>query len=347
MLWFIGVGIYDLSSIGNMILEILAKSDRIYVERFTSPVSDEYMSSLKSLLRNKEVSIAKRWFIEDGRQILKEAKEGNVVLISYGDSLLATTFVELRTRAIREQIAVKVIHGASGIMSVVSECGLQIYKLGKMVTIMDDEQSVISVYNTLFNNLKLNCHTIILTEYRASDDSRIFFLSPNKAIQKLLDIEKSTKYEIINGGTFAIIASRIGFTDQKITCGKVDSLLNMEYGLGPHTIIIPSRLHFTELEAITTIAEVIDEPSDNTETVESIASMMMRKYVPMIRKEITEVRTSTTVMKRNAVNELLDNAECYIDDATDFFDRGKFELAILSIGYADGLTDSIRYQARR
>jgi diphthine synthase len=344
MLWFIGTGIYDLSSIGNMILEILLRCDKLYIERFTSSISDDYINSIKSLFRNKEVLIANRWLIEDGRQILNEAKNSNVALISYGDSLLATTFVELRTRALKECIKVEVIHGASGIMSVVSECGLQIYRIGKMVTMMEDKQSSISVYNTLYNNLKLNSHTVILTEYRYSDDSKFFFLSPKQAIQNLLEVEKSIKYKIISKDTFTIIASRIGLSNQKIICGNAESLLDIEYGIGPHTIVIPSRLHFTELEAITTLCKVINKPKDNCENVESITSMMIKKYVPMIREEITNIRSKNKMLKNIKINELLDNAECYVDDAINFFDRGESELAILSIGYADGLVDSVRYR---
>ena len=40
--------------------------------------------------------------------------------------------------------------------------------------------------------------------------------------------------------------------------------------------------------------------------------------------------------------EILDNAECYIDDAERFLRQGKPELAILSIGYAEGLIDAMR-----
>jgi diphthine synthase len=39
---------------------------------------------------------------------------------------------------------------------------------------------------------------------------------------------------------------------------------------------------------------------------------------------------------------VLENAELYIRDAERFFEQGKDELAILSIGYADGLVDALR-----
>ena len=38
---------------------------------------------------------------------------------------------------------------------------------------------------------------------------------------------------------------------------------------------------------------------------------------------------------------MLDNAEFYLDDAVQFFRQGKKD-GILSIGYADGLVDSIK-----
>jgi hypothetical protein len=46
----------------------------------------------------------------------------------------------------------------------------------------------------------------------------------------------------------------------------------------------------------------------------------------------------------NGIFETLENAECYIADAEGFLRQGKFELAVLSIGYAEGLIDALRYQ---
>ena len=41
---------------------------------------------------------------------------------------------------------------------------------------------------------------------------------------------------------------------------------------------------------------------------------------------------------------MLDNAENYVSDAQTFYNQGKLELAVLSIGYAEGLIDAIRFQ---
>ncbi len=342
MLWLVGAGIYDTVEICNSI-EILNNCDRIYVERFTSPISDNFIGFLKSALRpEKKIEIVKRWFVEDGRQILDESKVLNVGLISYGDPTIATTFSELRIRAVKNNIEVKVVHAASGITSIIGECGLQIYKIGKLVTMMEEKQSGISVYSTIFNNLILNCHTIILTEYRQAEDGSIFFLKPNYVMSKLLEVENDITYEIVSKDSFLIVVSRIGTDDQKIVSGRIESLLELEYGKGPHSIIFPAKFHFTEEEAILNLTEAIDAPTDNTSGIKSVSTHMLNKYEPMIRKEIKHIRDTIGSNKENKVQlKLLDNAEFYLDDAVQFLRQGKKELAILSVGYADGLIDSL------
>jgi diphthine synthase len=343
MLCLVGAGIYETVEMSNWI-KILNSCDKIYIERFTSPISDNFIGILKSTLGpEKKIETVKRWFVEDGRQILDESKRLNVALISYGDPTIATTFTELRIRAMKNKIQVKVVHAASGITSLVGECGLQIYKIGRLITMMEEKQSAISVYSTVFSNLNLNCHTIILTEYRQNEDGSEFFLKPNYVMSKLLEVEKDITYEIVSEDSFLIVLSRIGAYDQKIVSGKIQSLINLEHGKGPHSIVFPAKLHFTEEEAIMNLTEVIDEPKDNTSKIKSVSDFMLNKYEPIIRNEIRQIRDTMSSKKENKVQlELLYNAEFYLDDAVQFLRQGRKELAILSVGYADGLIDSLK-----
>jgi diphthine synthase len=344
MLYLIGAGIYETFELSNSI-DILKNCDRIYIEMFTSPISDNVIQNLKSTLGpGKKIEFVKRWIVEDGRQILDESKTLNVALVSYGDPTIATTFTELRTRAIKSDVNVRVIHAASGITSLVGESGLQIYKIGKLVTMMEERQSAVSVYTTIFNNLNLNCHTIILTEYRQEENGSFFFLKPNEVISRLIEMEKDIKYGFISEDSFLIVLSRIGTDNQRIVSAKANSLLGIDYGEGPHALIFPSKLHFTEEDAILNLTQVIDLPSDNTATIRSLSDNMLIKYEPMIRNEILQIRESLVSRKNyNKIQlELLENAELYLDDAIQFFKQGKKELAVLSIGYADGLVDSIK-----
>jgi diphthine synthase len=348
MLYLIGAGIYDTFETCNSV-NILKDCDRIYIERFTSPISDNFIQILKSTLEpNKKIEFVKRWFVEDGRQILDESKTLNVGLVSYGDPTIATTFTELRIRAIKNEIIVKVIHAASGITSLVGESGLQIYKIGKLVTMMEEKQSSISVYTTIFNNLNLNCHTIILTEYRQDENGSVFFLKPNDVFSRLLETEKDIKYEFVYEESFLIVLSRIGTESQRIVSGKIKSLIGIDYGKGPHAIIFPSKLHFTEEDALLNLTEMVDSPSDNTAVIKGISDHMMNRYEPMIRNEIKQIRESLISKKKEKIPlEMLENAELYLDDAIQFFRQGKKELAVLSIGYADGLVDSLKQMLER
>jgi diphthine synthase len=348
MLYLIGAGIYDTFETCNSV-NILKDCDRIYIERFTSPISDNFIQILKSTLEpNKKIEFVKRWFVEDGRQILDESKTLNVGLVSYGDPTIATTFTELRIRAIKNEIIVKVIHAASGITSLVGESGLQIYKIGKLVTMMEEKQSSISVYTTIFNNLNLNCHTIILTEYRQDENGSVFFLKPNDVFSRLLETEKDIKYEFVSEESFLIVLSRIGIESQRIVSGKIKSLIGIDYGKGPHAIIFPSKLHFTEEDALLNLTEMVDSPSDNTAVIKGISDHMMNRYEPMIRNEIKQIRESLISKKKEKIPlEMLENAELYLDDAIQFFRQGKKELAVLSIGYADGLVDSLKQMLER
>jgi diphthine synthase len=343
MLCLIGAGIYDAVEMSYSI-EILKDCDRIYLERFTSPISEVFINNVKSILgQGKKIEIVKRWFVEDGRQILDDSKKLNVGLVSYGDPTIATTFTELRIRALKNNINVKIIHAASGITSLVGECGLQIYKMGRLVTMMQEKQSAISVYSTIFSNLNLNCHTIILTEYRQEVDGSEFFLKPNHVMSKLLEVEGDIKYDIISEDSYLIVVSRIGADNQKIVSGKIKSLIDLEYNKGPHSIVFPAKLHFTEEEAVLNLTDIIDRPIDNTRKIKNVSDYMLNKYEPMIRNEIKQIRRTISSKKENKVRlELLDNAEFYLDDAIQFSRQGRKELAILSVGYADGLIDSLK-----
>jgi diphthine synthase len=214
---------------------------------------------------------------------------------------------------------------------------------------MEATQSAISVYNTIFNNLQCNCHTLILTEYRYDDDNSIFFLDPKEVILKLKGIEENLAFHIINDASFLIVASRVGTSEQKIVSGKAESLLNLDYGGGPHSIIFPSTLHFIEKTSITKLTLNIDPPLDNTVPPDNIPIRMMKKYVPMIRNEMTKIRNGEPPLigSNKVMLEILDSAEYYIEDAVNFLSQGKNELAILSIGYADGLVDSLNTMIRR
>ena len=155
-----------------------------------------------------------------------------------------------------------------------------------------------------------------------------------------VDTEKGQKRNVISSSTYAIVASRIGLKNQAIISGKISSLKKIDFGEPPHTVIIPGRLHFTESDALKILGKCIDEPFDNSEKTKKIPVQMLEKYVPMVREALKEIQPYYKDQKE--FQDILDNAELYIQDAEKFLEDGHDEVAILSIGYADGLVDALR-----
>ncbi|NDB47246.1 MAG: diphthine synthase [Nitrososphaeria archaeon] len=334
MLWFVGLGIGGPDAISEKSRKIISESDIVYFEQFTSPMSEDQTKFLQQLTKG-QFRLAPRWLVEDGKEILEVAKTNTVALLSYGDPYIATTHIELRVRAIQDGTKTDTIHASSAITSLIGECGLHFYKVGKTVTIMSGIPSA-TAYYTIFENLKLGNHTIVLLEW---NQNKNFFLDPKDAISSLLEQEKEQARKVFSGETYGIVTSRIGEANQKIIAGKF-SALNVDFGAPPHTIIIPGIMHFTESDALKVLANCINPPEDNTPKIEKISAQMMKKYIPMVRRALDQITPHYKDSKEFA--SVLENADLYIKDAERFYSQGQDELAILSIGYADGLVDALR-----
>src|SRR5581483_2554747 len=298
MLWFIGFGISGLDGTSISALQVLKKANVVYFENFTSPIGKSDLVKIKKLVKGRFV-IAPRWMVEDGKTILADAE--------------------------------------SAITSLIGECGIHYYKMGKPVTIMKEIASMNTVYYTLYENMLKGSHTMFILEYNSDAN---FFLNPKDALVKILETEKEQKRNVIDESTFAIIASRIGSKNQSITAGKLSKLIKYDFGKPPHTIIIPGRLHFTEHDALKTFAKCLDEPFDNSSKIQKISDQMLHKYVPKARKALEEVVNRFSEDKN--LQPVIENAQLYLDDAEKFQKEGKEELAILSVGYAEGLIDALR-----
>ncbi|MDQ3839768.1 MAG: diphthine synthase [Thermoproteota archaeon] len=347
MLWMIGLGIYGVGGISLQSLDILKSCDVIYVERYTSSISDAELYNLDRLIRDEEgktnTVVVPRWFLEDGREVLKKAQVMEVALLTYGDPLIATTHTELLVRAVKNSVKVKIIHGVSGISSLIGETGLHMYKFGRTVTITSEPQSAATVYGTIYDNLNLGNHTMVLTEYKDRNEE-VFFLDPKKALLSLLELERDLKSGACHEETFAVILSRIGLKDEKKISGKIKSLLAQDYGKGPHTLIVTGLFHFVEVDALKALTHSIDEPSDNTSHIHNKSATMIERYVPKARAALSKARIAleneVPSQEKGRLFEIYNNAENYIEDAIRFLRTGKSELAILSIGYAEGLIDA-------
>lgn len=340
-LTFIGLGLSGAESLTLQGLNIIKEADVIYLEVYTSPLSKSSINSIQELI-GKEVKIVGRDFVEDGRVIIDQAKTQKVVLISIGDPMIATTHMDLRVRAEMSGVKTQVIHNVSILTALPGETGLHAYKFGKIVTMTRSASTPIAtVYQTTYNNLLMGLHTIVLLEY---DYYSNFFLKPQDALMNLLKFEDDFKQNVFNQDTFIIVASRIGNPNQKLLAGKLNTLLSKDFGEPPHTLIITGELHFTEREALKALLKVKDEEIiDNSIKVRRIVVSMVNKYVEKAKIALSKARDKCKKAFDNRFNLLFENVECYLSDSIRFLNEGRFELAILSVGYAEGLLDSLRF----
>ena len=238
-LYFIGLGLGNEKDITVKGLEIVKKADFLYLESYTSILQCEIKDLEK--FYEKKIIPANRELVEKQAEetILKNAKDKEVAFLVTGDPMCATTHIDLWLRAKKQNIRTKIINNAS-IVSAVGITGLEVYKFGKITSIPFDNENVKAPYKVMQNNLKNNLHTLFLLD-----------LDPEK--NKFLTIKEAIDYLIKQGmpkDQLCIACARIGSEDFLIKKGKAEKLIKEDFGNPPYCLIVPTKLHFIEEEAL-------------------------------------------------------------------------------------------------
>jgi diphthine synthase len=333
---FVGLGLGAKGITLEGVEEMIA-SDRIYLEYYTTPHEPQLLKQVQ-VATGKSFTIVDRQFVEDGSTILSDAKEKKVVLAVLGDPMIATTHNELRVRAIRLGMETRVIHSATIASAAASASGLHSYKFSRTVTVTREEVGKLAqVYHVLHENLLEGAHTLLLLEYDVQSGLGV---TPADAIAGLLLAEGNFKRGVVNEDTFAIMLSRLGREDAKLSAGSFGGLSKSEVGGPPHCLIIPGKLHFTEVEAISAIFAIAESNvRSNSDRVLRTAQILVPKYVARTRRALDSVRPKL----EPRYGHVIENAELYTKDAENFLANGEDEMAMLSIGYAEGLLDSLSF----
>ena len=242
MFSIVGLGLWDENDMSLKGLEEIKRSDAVYAEFYTNI----WRNSIDSLekITGKKITILKRLDVESSK-LLDEAKTRNICLLVSGDPLVATTHVDLVLESKKQGIETRVIH-ASSIISAVAECGLQIYKFGKTVTIPFPEKTggVLpqSVYNSIKSNLASGLHTLLLLDIDTEN-------SKNMAVNEGLQILNKMDNENLLKNKKMVVMSKTGSDDQKIAYDIYAELMKIDFEL-PAVIIVSGKLHFKEEELL-------------------------------------------------------------------------------------------------
>ena len=246
-LYFIGIGLNDEKDISVKGLELVKKSDFVYLESYTSKLN----CNIKYLeeLYGKKIIMADRELVENKAEetILKEAKTKGVAFLVVGDAFSATTHMDLYLRAKKMGIKTLVVHNAS-VLTAVGITGLQLYKFGKVTSIPLENQNVETPYDVLKVNQENNMHTLMILDLKPySNDS----MDLHDAIRYLLKVELKRGEKVFTENTLCIGCTKLGSLDQIIKAGKVKDILKENFKDGMQCLVVPSKhLHFMEEEAL-------------------------------------------------------------------------------------------------
>ena len=238
-LYIIGIGLNDEKDITLKGLAAVKKCKKVYLENYTSKLNCPIKRLEK--LYNKKIILADRNLVEKEAEktILKEAKKSNIAFLVVGDPFGATTHIDLILRAREMKIKTRIIHNAS-ILTAVGIIGLELYKYGKVTSIPFNNEDVKTPIKVLKNNLASGLHTLFLLDLDPQENR---FLSISEAIGYLL---KSNVHEDI----VAVACAQLGSDSPIIKVGRLKELKNLKLRKFPQCLIIPSKLHFMEEEAL-------------------------------------------------------------------------------------------------
>ncbi len=134
MLYLMGMGLRGARSLTLEEVDILKRSDSIFLEIYTSVIGENIQHDIEKLT-GKSVSPVNRNDMEYSDIVTRKAHDSIVSLLVSGDPLMATTHNVLRVKCMDLGIKVSVLENASILNTAVGYSGLSPYKVAPPVSI--------------------------------------------------------------------------------------------------------------------------------------------------------------------------------------------------------------------
>jgi len=255
---FIGLGLDSEEDISLRGLKAAKAADEVFLEAYTSLMPHLDIARLEELIGKRITRLSRRQMEEEMDYVLREARSKRIAILCPGDPFVATTHIALRIEAEKRGIKTKVINNASIISAVTSATGLQSYKLGRTVTLTFPQMGSIpeTVYDVTKDNLAMGLHTLILLEI---DVEGRRYLRIDEAVELLRALENRRKEGIFTEDRLIVGLARLGSEDMIVKADILARLKLYDFGLPPHSLLVPGRLHFMEKEALKILASAPDE----------------------------------------------------------------------------------------
>jgi diphthine synthase len=249
---FVGLGLSGTDGMTVKALKALKECDIIYAEFYTSTLIGTSVADLEEAI-GKPVKVLHRAQVEECDDIIRDALSNRVAFVTAGDTMSATTHVDLRIQAVEAGIPVRFFHGITIFSGCPTSLGLQNYKFGRTVTLPFIEMGYHpkSPYDHIKENKDRGLHTMILLDIRADE---LRYMTAKQAIEWLLLGEEKWGEGLVTDDTLLCVASKVGSSEERIFAGYPRDLLEMDLGEPLHTVVLPGNLHFMEAYALVKFA---------------------------------------------------------------------------------------------
>ena len=247
-LHLIGLGLHDVRDVTVKGLERIRSCKSVYAEFYTAILTGTTHAQLEAFLQ-VPVKTLDRLGVEKGAvDLVAEAKTKDVALLTAGDPLTATTHTDLMLRCHAEGVAFHVVHAPSIYSAAPGLLGLQHYKFGRTTTLVRPEANWFptSPFDAVAENHARGLHTLVLLDIKA--DER-YFMTANEGLRLLLELAKRTGNAWFSSDSQVGVVARAGSDEGLRVTGTVSALLESDFGLPLHCIVVPGELQVVEAEA--------------------------------------------------------------------------------------------------
>jgi len=255
MLTFVGLGLYDERSITLEGREAIAEADRVFAEFYTSKLAGATVEELETY-HDTGIEVRDRPGVERTPDpILEAAESGDAVFLTAGDTMISTTHVDLRLRAVGRGIDTRIVHGTTAEAAAASLTGLQNYRFGKATTLPfpyahGGEGVPGSVVDTIADNRNRGLHTLVYLDIKVgtgpsgSDPDHEEYMTADHAAGRLAE-------ELDAVG---VVVARAGSPDPTVAADRLSGLAERDFGDPLQLLVIPGDLHVVERDALAELA---------------------------------------------------------------------------------------------
>ncbi|MGC8586723.1 MAG: diphthine synthase [Candidatus Micrarchaeia archaeon] len=249
MLFLVGVGLEE-GDISSRAAIALKGCSEIMLDRYTSVISDSYISFLEGI-SGKPIQMLKRQDLEENvSKTVGRAKESDIAILVPGDPLVATTHHLIIDTAHSMGVKCRVMHSSSIFSAAIGESCLDIYKFGPTTTIpfWYENYKPTSFADVILKNLSNGEHTLVLVDI---DPSKGKTMGLEEALSLLGKAwSKTTEKDFANENIMAL--GNVGKEGQKIYYGTASEIAAAakEFEGMAISIIVPASLSFAEEESL-------------------------------------------------------------------------------------------------